>query len=1226
MQAQSVGNTIKYDGVTYTFTSVASGNRTVKITGVDNTVTGEVTFPSSILDAEGNASYNVTAVDCLFGNNDISILKFPEGIVSATNLRGNNIKVLEIPSTLTSIAAGTNHGMQLPALTAINVAEGNPSFSSDNGVLFNHDGTALEWYPDGRTEQSYRVPDGVESINRYGAFFNPALTEIILPNTLKEIGNTAIIADNLVTIDIPKSVTSLSPISSKSLQKYNVDSENPVYSDIDGVLCNKEKTTLLHFPAAYPQKDYVVPSSITTIGASSFANSWQCMVTSVDFRQSQVTTIENSAFRTCSRLKQVFFNDELKTVGTEAFRYTGLTSVEFPESLTIIGNNSFANSKISSVYIPASLVNIGDGALSGNPITAYEVSEENPNYWSDENGVVFSKEENPTLLFYPRARSATRYEIPEGTIHIAEGALQGASYLEEVNIPSSLQTIGKQSFYQCTSLKEITYSSPTQLKSIDIQAFGACRGLTAFEVPSSVESIGSQAFIQCNGLVSFKISDNSLLGSVTSNLLNLTSVKEFTVGKNTKVQNISSGALPATLEKLTIEEGNPQLTKLSGLKNFTSLREVNIAADCGLKTIDNETFWGCTGLERLVLPQTVETLGVNAFYNTPNLKEIVFAEPSQLKRIGENAFQECGILSMNLPASVERIDRQAFHGCFALSEVNLGANASSVDPEAFYLCSQLKAINVDKENTVYSSADGCLCNKEKTELMIFPAGKASEKFTLLPPSLTKIGRQAFFACSNLQKVMVPKKVTAIDESAFWLCDNLKDIVLLGDAPLSAELIGEKAFPTDIATTAKLWVRHGTTAAYQAADFWKEFTDMEEAKLTEDGAYEFFAMDDTRANLLSIQKDDETLIIPETVEADGNSYTVDLIGDYAFEDCNAAINEVVVNHPVSYVGARAFVNGTRPAQIQNVFFVGTTPATEVATAKFDIAQAYAEVNANQHLYVKKSALETYQTAWPQLREQLSYQIPLSMGSEYGTFCREFDTDFSELNASTTHEDWPNVIAFTAGKYAKGTDEEGNPCYYVRMKSINLGAEEGDGTYIPANTAVLLRTMDGAASTNYFFYQIHEDDLEDYSADNLMCGVTVKAREIQPTEGEYTNFLVSGGMLHKMTVPRTFPVHKAYMRIPTADLEAAGGKVVMLFEETDAEEDMEDDLPASNEPTGAEDGTSADTEEPAAIVDGINGLTTDEVPVIYNINGQRINRSLQALSKGVYIVNGKKTIVK
>ena len=151
--------------------------------------------------------------------------------------------------------------------------------------------------------------------------------------------------------------------------------------------------------------------------------------------------------------------------------------------------------------------------------------------------MVFSKEENPTLLFYPRARSATRYEIPEGTIHIAEGALQGASYLEEVNIPSSLQTIGKQSFYQCTSLKEITYSSPTQLKSIDIQAFGACRGLTAFEVPSSVESIGSQAFIQCNGLVSFKISDNSLLGSVTSNLLNLTSVKEFTVGKNTKVQN-----------------------------------------------------------------------------------------------------------------------------------------------------------------------------------------------------------------------------------------------------------------------------------------------------------------------------------------------------------------------------------------------------------------------------------------------------------------------------------------------------------------------------------------------------------------------------------------------------------------------------------------------------------------------------------------------------------------
>ncbi len=1230
VQAQSVGNTIKYDGVTYTFTSVTSGNRTVKITSVDNTVTGEVSFPSEILDEEGNHSYMVTdaSVSCSSG---VTGVVFPEGLKTLSSISGNSVKTIRIPSSVTSITipGSVSSFAVMSSLEAFVVDAGNPNYCSQDGCLYNKDMTTLLKYPNGKQDTRFSVPEGVKKITSFYCINNSKLQELILPSTMESIARTAI-SCSITEIDIPASVSSLEHLHLCSrLTAYHVAADNENYCDIDGVLVSKDQKKLIGFPRAKPIDGgcYTVPSFIEVLGQYSFTSKGGLQT--LDLSESNVTSIETRAFHNCGALTTIISNDKLEKIGTEAFRdCKNIKTFDFPESLKTVEAGAFNNCDLETVYIPATLTSIGAGVFQSNKnLKAFSVSDENPKY-SALDGVLFNKTKE-TLEMYPPGKEDEHYDIPEGTVTVASSAFNSVQHLQSVNIASTVAQFGVHAFYAC-SMSTVTFSTPSSLETISAGAFYSCANLSSIEIPATINTIAYTAFYNCQSLEEFKIPDNSQLtsigvGDVNNTPFGASHLKTFVVGKNTKLTSI--GYLYSTyLEKLVIEEGNTALTSLTGLKNLTNLREVNIAPDCGIKAIGKETFWGCTALERLTLPQTVQTLGVNAFYNTPNLKEIVFAEPSQLKTISENAFQKCGIEQFTLPESVVRIDRQAFHGCDVLQEVNLPKNTTSVDPEAFYLCSQLKAINVDKENEVYSSADGYLCNKEKTELMIFPAGKASNNFTLLPPSLTKIGKQAFFGCKNLQKVMIPKKVTAIDESAFWLCDNLKDIVLLGDAPIAAESVGTKAFPTDMASTAKLWVRHSKTADYQAADFWKEFTDIEEAKLTADGAYEFFAMDDTKANLLSIQKDDETLIIPETVEADGNSYTVDLIGDYAFEDCHAAINEVIVNHPVSYVGARAFVNGTRPAQIQNVFFVGTTPATEVATAKFDISQTYAEVNASQHLYVKKSALETYQTAWPQLREQLSYQIPLSMGSEYGTFCREFDTDLSELNASTTHEGWPNVIAFTAGKYAKGTDEEGNPCYYVRMKSINLNAAEGDGTYIPANTAVLLRTMDGAASTSEFFYQIHEDDLEDYSADNLMCGVTVKAREVQPTEDEYTNFLVSGGMLHKMTVPRTFPAHKAYMRIPTVDIEAAGSKVLMLFEETDAEEGMGEDIPASNEPTDTDDETSTNTEEHAAIVDGINAPTQDEAPVIHNINGQLIQNSLQALPKGIYIVNGKKTVIK
>ena len=83
-------------------------------------------------------------------------------------------------------------------------------------------------------------------------------------------------------------------------------------------------------------------------------------------------------------------------------------------------------------------------------------------------------------------------------------------------------------------------------------------------------------------------------------------------------------------------------------------------------------------------------------------------------------------------------------------------------------CSKLVAINVSRKHTVYSSVDGYLLTKDKETLAIFPPGKANDRFTLLPPSIKKIGDYAFFDCKELKNVVIPNLVESIGKRSFGL--------------------------------------------------------------------------------------------------------------------------------------------------------------------------------------------------------------------------------------------------------------------------------------------------------------------------------------------------------------------------------------------------------------------------------------------------------------------------
>jgi uncharacterized repeat protein (TIGR02543 family) len=153
-------------------------------------------------------------------------------------------------------------------------------------------------------------------------------------------------------------------------------------------------------------------------------------------------------------------------------------------------------------------------------------------------------------------------------------------------------------------------------------------------------------------------------------------------------------------------------------------------------------------------------------YLSLDLSGSTFTTLSLSESSGRDTFYNCSNLtSIILPNTLKTIEDDAFYGCDSLASVTIPASVTSIGNYAFSNCTSLAAINVDAANTAYSSFDGVLYNKDKTTLVTYLAGKGGNSFTI-PNSVTSIGLYAFFSCSSLASVTIPSSVTSIGDWAF----------------------------------------------------------------------------------------------------------------------------------------------------------------------------------------------------------------------------------------------------------------------------------------------------------------------------------------------------------------------------------------------------------------------------------------------------------------------------
>lgn len=343
-----------------------------------------------------------------------------------------------------------------------------------------------------------------------------------------------------------------------------------------------------------------------------------------------VTYIGGYAFDGCTSLTKITMPG-VKEIRDAAFQNTAIAEITLPECLTQMFNAVFMDCKnLKKIQIPSALVNLGTNSpfIGCISLTEINVSEDNPNYKSI-NGALYSKD-GKTLIAYPCGLATVT--IADGTEKIGYQSFMGNPHIASVNFPTSVFSIERYAFHNCSSLVEFTvaadnieftaedgllYSGNSLLlcppartsaivkedtKRIADQAFYECTKLTTVDLPNSLYEIGGQAFGYCTALESIEL---------------------------------------------------PQMVSVIGMNAFGD----------------------CTSLKSIVIPDNVTSLPKDLFVRCSSLETVTLG--AGITNIGKALFSKCdNIRVLNVKASVPpkvKIDFRGFvpEGVYGTAQLNV---------------------------------------------------------------------------------------------------------------------------------------------------------------------------------------------------------------------------------------------------------------------------------------------------------------------------------------------------------------------------------------------------------------------------------------------------------------------------------------------------------------------------------------------------------------------------
>lgn len=248
---------------------------------------------------------------------------------------------VELPNTVSTLDATAFNALN-STVNYISVAENSPYFASVDGALFSKDLKTLVCYPAGKSDKSYSVPDGVNTI-AYEAFYNAQFVTVKLPSSLKTIDRWA-------------------------------------------------------FEVCASLKEIKIPDGVTSIGASAFRN---CRALESVYMPDSVTDVDVAAFYNCEALKEIRLSENITSISSSMFSgCESLTEIELPKNITSIGTQAFYhNDSLQKIVIPESVTDIyKDAFTSCKNVTIYGYENTYAEIFAGEKNIPFFVIKNEKTL------------------------------------------------------------------------------------------------------------------------------------------------------------------------------------------------------------------------------------------------------------------------------------------------------------------------------------------------------------------------------------------------------------------------------------------------------------------------------------------------------------------------------------------------------------------------------------------------------------------------------------------------------------------------------------------------------------------------------------------------------------------------------------------------------------------------------------------------------------
>lgn len=764
------------------------------------------------------------------GCKNLVSINIPNSVIS---IGGNSfsychsLKSFRLPASVTSIRSkflrfGDGFLSYCENLESIEVESGNTKFASPNNcnAILSYDGTTLE-----AGCKNTVIPNTVQNI-RSNAFAGClGLTTIEIPHSVIQLGDYSFSGcRNLKTVTLGKNISKCSSYGGEFSGCYNL---TEIYSYIrepfdikdnyfsESVYTNatifipkgtKDKYEATdgwkNFKTFVEREDLMIPLEV---GEKFVVDGLNYIVTSTDPLEVQlgciIQGISNRFYATDNKTAQTLTSVEIpaSVVGSDGRTYTvaSLSTYAFNNcsNLTEIHSKMKAPHPISSaafanaVYENATLyIPVGSNAFYSGDTYG----------WGKFKNIVFEGEniENSLAVGETFTVDGITYCVTAPfEVMVGDGDTNnnGVAHAADASISGDFEipaAVTGPDGYQYT------------VTSIQRSAFYNCNDLTSIKLPSTIASIGAFAFSHCSGLTS------------------------FTIPKHVIYIDANPLAYCSGLKSIVVESGNAYYNS-DGNCNAILYKDFRLVSGCqttvipsGVKYFDQWSFAGITGLTSFSFHEGTETIGFNMFTGCTNLA------------------------SVKLSNSIRQIDGQAFRECSSLTSIVIPKSVTSISYTSFERCDALTSIVVDKENTIYDSRENsnAIIITETNELVV---GCST---TVIPNTVTTIGRSAFrwqtgltsisipnsvkiiapaaFELTSLTSVTIPNSVDSIGSSAFYSCKALVKVISEIQKPFN---INKNVF-SSINKDAVLYVPEGTKALYEAAEGWKEFKTIKEMGL------------------------------------------------------------------------------------------------------------------------------------------------------------------------------------------------------------------------------------------------------------------------------------------------------------------------------------------------------------------------------------------------------------